>query len=64
MKFIDNILGRITTAYSMAMYGTLTDICLPNAVFFRVVDTEILHVFSKSDIEEPNKLNYNYFMKT
>ena len=51
MKFIDNILGRITTAYSMAMYGTLTDICLPNAVFFRVVDTEILHVFSKSEVE-------------
>lgn len=63
MKFSDNIFGKITTAYPMAMYQLLTDICLLNAVFFRAIESEKAHAFSKHDIVGPDKLNYNHFMK-
>lgn len=63
MKFSDNIFGKITTAYPMAMYELLSDICLLNALFFLAVDTGKAHAFSKSDIKGPDKLNYNHFMK-
>lgn len=63
MNFSDNILGKITTAYPMAMYELLSDICLLNAIFFLAIDTEKAHAFSKSDIVGPDKLNYNHFMK-
>lgn len=63
MELSDNIFGKITTAYPMAMYQLLTDICLLNAVFFRAVDSEKAHAFSRSDIVGPDKMNYNHFMK-
>lgn len=63
-KFSDNIFGKITTAYPMAMYEILTDICLLNAVFFLAVDKEKAFAFSRSDIIGPDKVNYNHFMKS
>ncbi|MCI9465486.1 MAG: hypothetical protein HFI48_16790 [Lachnospiraceae bacterium] len=63
MEYSDNIFGKITTAYPMAMYELLSDICLLNAIFFLAVDTGKAHAFSKSDIVGPDKLNYNHFMK-
>ena len=63
MKFSDNVYGKITTAYPMAMYNILTDICLVNALFFSAVDQEKAFAFSKKDIIGKDKINYNHFMK-
>lgn len=62
-KFSDNIYGKITTAYPMAMYELLTDICLINAVFFMAIDQEKAFAFSRNDIIGEEKINYNHFMK-
>lgn len=61
--FSDNIYGKITTAYPMAIYEILTDICMLNAVFFLAVDKEKAFAFSRSDITGSDKINYNHFMK-
>ena len=63
MKLSDNIYGKITTAYPMAMYDLLTDICLINAMFFSVVEQEKAFAFSKNDIIGDDKIKYNHFMK-
>lgn len=63
MTFSDNIFGKITTAYPMAMYELLTDICLLNAVFFLAVDKGKAHAFSQNDIMGPDKMKYHHFMK-
>lgn len=62
-KYSDNIFGKITTAYPMAMYELLTDICLINAVFFMAVEKEKAFAFSRNDIIGKDKVNYNHFMK-
>ena len=59
----DNLYGEITTAYPMAMYELLTDICLINAVFFMAVDQEKAFAFSKNDIIGEDKIKYNHYMK-
>lgn len=62
-KFSTNIYGKVTTAYPMAMYQLLTDICLINAVFFLLVDEEKAHAFKKTDFIGEKWLRYHYYMK-
>lgn len=56
-----NIYGKITTAYPLAMYELLTDICLLNSMFFRSIYSEKISVFSPTDIEGIKWTDYHYY---
>jgi len=62
-EYSTNIYGKITTAYPLAMYEILKDICLINAVFFLAVDKEKAFAFKREDFIGEKCIRYHYYMK-